>query len=78
MPKSRSKRSAHTRPGPAKPAKRKRSPRWLPLSGLTLILLGIVLILLTYLVPGLPGGNLALFIGFGLMALGLAVLTQWR
>jgi hypothetical protein len=46
--------------------------------GVACILAGILLVLLSYLVPALPGGNLKLFVGFAVMALGLAVLTQWR
>lgn len=75
MPKSRSKRSNYTPPKPPKP---KPSPRWLPYLGLGLIGLGILLVLLAYMVPGFPGGNLNLILGFGLMAGGLGVLSQYR
>lgn len=75
MPKSRSKRSTYIAPKPSKP---KPSPRWVPYAGLGLIVLGIVLILLNYLVPGFPGGNYNLIVGFVLMAAGLGVLSQWR
>ena len=75
MPKSRSKRSTYIPPKPAKP---KPSPRWVPWAGLALILLGVAVILLTYLVPGFPGGNINLVVGFVLMAGGLLTLSQWR
>lgn len=75
MPKSRSKRSSYTPPKPPKP---KASPRWVPYLGLGLIFGGIALVLLAYLVPGFPGGNLNLIVGFGLMAGGLGVLSQYR
>lgn len=75
MPKSRSKRSTYIPPKPAKP---KPSPRWVPWVGLGLILLGVAVILLTYLVPGFPGGNINLIVGFVLMAGGLLTLSQWR
>lgn len=75
MPKSRSKRSSYVPPEPAKP---KKSPKWVAGLGLGLIGLGIVLLLLAYLVPGFPGGNANLLVGFALMAAGLGVLTQYR
>jgi hypothetical protein len=75
VPKSRSKRSTYTPPKPPKP---KPSPRWVAPVGAALIGLGILLILLNYVVAGLPGGNWNLVIGFALMAGGLGVLTQWR
>jgi len=75
VPKSRSKRSTYIPPKPAKP---KPSPRWVPAVGLGLILLGVAVILLTYLVPGFPGGNINLIVGFVLMAGGLLTLSQWR
>jgi hypothetical protein len=34
-------------------------------------------VILVYVVA-LPGGNLNLFMGFGLMAAGLVALSQWR
>ncbi|MGI8574180.1 MAG: cell division protein CrgA [Egibacteraceae bacterium] len=75
MPKSRSKRSNYTSPMPKKPAA---SPRWVPYLGLGLIGLGILLVLVQYFVPGLPGGNLNLIFGFIAMAGGLLVLSTWR
>jgi hypothetical protein len=77
VPKSRgrgSKRSSYTPPKPAKP---KPSPRYVPILGLALIGLGVLLVILAYVVA-LPGGNLNLIIGFGLMAAGLIMLSRWR
>lgn len=75
MPRSRSKRSSYTPPKPPRP---KPSPRWVPWVGLALIALGVMLVLLRYLVPAFPGGNVGLVLGFALMAAGLAVLSRWR
>ncbi|CAN5919984.1 hypothetical protein BH23ACT10_BH23ACT10_04970 [soil metagenome] len=75
MPKSKSKRSTYIPPKPAKPPP---SPRWVPILGLSLIGLGTVLLIVIYLIPGLPGGNLNLIIGFILMAGGLVALSRWR
>lgn len=75
MPKSKSKRSRYQPPKPQKPPP---SPRWVPILGLTLGALGILLILVNYFVPGLPGGNLNLIFGFVLMAAGLVTLSRWR
>lgn len=75
MPKSRSKRSRYTPPQPAKP---KPSPKWVPWLGLGLIGLGVVEVILSYVVPGFPGGNLNLVFGFLIMAAGLLTLSQYR
>lgn len=75
MPKSKSKRSTYIPPKPAKP---KPSPRWVPILGLALIGLGAVILVAMYLVPGLPGGNVNLIIGFIAMAGGLITLSRWR
>jgi hypothetical protein len=75
LPKSRSKRSSYIPPKPAKPPP---SPRWVPILGLSLIGLGTVLLLVIYLIPGLPGGNVNLIIGFVMMAGGLVTLSRWR
>ena len=76
MPRSKSKRSSYTPPKPPKP---KPSPRWVPIVGLAIIGLGVAVIILTYLAPGLvPGGNWALVAGFVMMAGGLLLLSQWR
>jgi len=75
VPKSRSKRSTYTPPKPPRP---KPSPRWVPVVGLSLIGLGSLILILMYLIPGLPGGNINLIIGFILMAGGLVTLSRWR
>ena len=77
MPRSKSKRSNYTPPKPPRP---KPSPRWVPITGLAVIALGVVLIIATYLLPGgtIPGGNWVLVAGFVLMAGGLLLLSQWR
>lgn len=75
MPKSKSKRSRYQPPKQKKPPP---SPRWVPILGLGLGAAGILLILLNYFVPGLPGGNLNLILGFVLMAAGLVTLSRWR
>lgn len=75
MPKSRSKRSTYIPPKPPKP---KPSPRWVPVSGISLITLGCLLLILVYMIPGFPGGNLNLIIGFFMMAGGLILLSRWR
>lgn len=75
MPKSRSKRSTYIPPKPAKPPP---SPRWVPILGLSLIGLGTLLLLVVYLIPGLPGGNINLIVGFVMMAGGLVALSRWR
>ena len=75
LPKSRSKRSTYIPPKPPKP---KPSPRWVPILGLALILLGVLLLILTYMVPGFPGGNINLIVGFLMMAGGLVTLSRWH
>jgi hypothetical protein len=75
VPKSRSKRSRYTPPKPPKP---KPSPRWVPGLGLGLIIVGLLIVLAGYLIPGLPGGAYSLVLGFLLMAGGLIVLSTWR
>lgn len=75
LPKSRSKRSTYIPPKPAKP---KPSPRWVPILGLALILLGGLLLILAYMVPGFPGGNINLIVGFFMMAGGLVTLSRWH
>ena len=75
MPKSRSKRSTYIPPKPPNP---KPSPPWVPVLGMTLIGLGTLILILVYLIPGLPGGNINLIVGFILMAGGLITLSRWR
>ena len=76
MPRSKSKRSSYTPPKPPKP---KASPRWVAPVGLGVIGLGVLLIIVSYLLPNLlPGGNYVLIVGFVMMAGGLLILSQWR
>jgi hypothetical protein len=75
LPKSRSKRSTYIPPKPPKP---KPSPRWVPVLGLALIGVGGLLLVLIYLIPGFPGGNINLIVGFVMMAAGLVTLSRWR
>lgn len=76
MPRSKSKRNTYTPPPAAKPPP---SSRWVPLVGTGLIILGIVVILVNYIFPGvLPGGNYWIIGGFVFMAVGLGTLSQWR
>ncbi len=76
MPRSKSKRSTYTPPKPPRP---KPSPRWVPIVGLSIIAIGIALIIVSYILPGvLPGGNYVLIVGFVMMAGGLLLLSQWR
>lgn len=76
MPRSKSKRSTYIPPKRSKPPP---SPTWVPIFGGALIALGVLVIILNYVDVGLlPGGNYKIFVGFGLMAVGLAVLSQWR
>lgn len=80
MPKSKptraqAKRDHYTPPARPRP---KSSPPWVKYIGLGAPGLGIVLVLLAYLVPGFPGGNLTLVTGFALMLAGLVALTSWR
>lgn len=74
MPRSRSKRSSYKPPARPKP---KSSPKWLPAVGLGLILVGVLLVVLTYLV-GLPAAGVNLVVGFLLMAGGLMALSRYR
>lgn len=74
MPRSRSKRSSYRPPARKKPAP---SPKWVPWVGLGLIIVGVVLVILTYIV-GLPAAGINLLVGFGLMAGGLITLSRYR
>ncbi len=77
MPKSKSKRTRYQPPPKPKP---KPSPRWLGPAILVVLFAGVIIIILNYLGVGLPGptGNLYLWVGLGLIALGFAAATQWR
>lgn len=86
MPKSkkRKKRINHSGPKPA-PAPVEHSPRWWAPVMVTLMVVGLVLIVLTYLlnsqgsgfpVPGLGQWNLA--IGFGVLLSGFLMTMGWK
>lgn len=76
MPRSKSKRENYTPPPAPKPPP---SPTWVPVAGVGLIAVGILVILINYIFPGvMPGGNYWIIGGFVLMAVGLGVLSQWR
>jgi hypothetical protein len=79
MPVSRSKRKRDgKRPKPpavVTKAKKKRTPRWVPVTFFASIGIGVVLILLTYVLWN--GRPATLFGGLGLIGLGFAVSTQW-
>ena len=84
MPVSKSKRSRYQPPPKAKP---KASPRWIPVLVLVLIGLGVVDLVLYYL-SGTTGSGLfgfinryttwPLLVGFGFIAAGFGLATQWR
>jgi len=78
VPRSKSKRSSYTPPKPPKP---KPSPRWVAPVGLGVIGLGVLIIIASYLLPGIfpdNWGNWMLVVGFVMMAGGLLILSQWR
>jgi hypothetical protein len=72
-------RSTGTRYTPPIPRTKKRSPRWLPLLFLGLLVVGIVIILINYL-NLLPGGasNWYLLAGLGLICAGFIIATQYH
>ncbi len=54
------------------------SPRWVPMTGLGLNLVGVLVIIVNYIPNVLWTANWALLVGFGFMAAGFGFLTQWR
>lgn len=87
MPKSQvRKKKVYTPPTDVRPSSmatsRKPSPRWLPMTAVALIVLGIAWLVVYYLsdtqypVASWRYWNLA--IGFGAMVASLAVLSRWR
>ncbi|MBW3578495.1 MAG: cell division protein CrgA [Actinobacteria bacterium] len=82
MPESRHRRKGKARPRPSKaagpPVKPKPSPPWVPTVGVSLLVLGVVVVIVTYVPNVLWDGNLGLVAGFALMAVGFGFLTQWR
>ncbi len=81
MPESKHRRKGKTRPRPrqVEPQKvnPKPSPRWVPVAGITLILLGVAVVIVNY-IPGFLERNWVLIIGFALMAGGFGFLMRWR
>lgn len=81
MPESRSRKKPTYTPPPASAAP-KPSPTWLVPTMLTLMVLGLVWIVVTYLssaqypIPGIGNANLA--IGFVFVIAGFALTTRWR
>ena len=76
MPVSKSKRRRFTPPPKPKP---KPSPRWIPAVVLVLLALGVIDLILYYLrLPPVQAQTWPLLVGFGFIATGFAVATQWR
>ena len=82
MPKSRHRRKGKRRPRPQEAAgpvkKPDPSPRWVPVTGLALCLVGVAVIIVNYVPNFLWTTNWGLVAGFGFMAAGFGFLTQWR
>ena len=88
MPKSQvRKKKVYTPPTDIRPAasaasKGKPSPIWIPISAVTLIVLGIAWLVVYYLSeqqwPVEPWGYWNLAVGFGAMVASLAILARWR
>ncbi|HLS26993.1 MAG TPA: cell division protein CrgA [Beutenbergiaceae bacterium] len=81
MPESKSrKKKAYTPPPP--PAEEKQNPRWWAPMMVTLMVIGLVWVVVTYLtdsrfpVPSIGSWNLA--IGFGVMMVGFLMTMRWR
>ena len=91
MPKSKHRRKGHVRkresqlaPPPKNPPP---SPGWVPVTGTTLLVVGLVVILAGYMVEPLQrltsdwpvlGANWPLGLGFVLLIAGFGLLTRWR
>lgn len=90
MPKSKHRRHGKTRPREfethAPERKPAPSPTWVPATGVTLLIVGVVVILVGYLPPvsealsSVPplGSNWGLVAGFVLLTVGFGFLTRWR
>ncbi len=70
--KRRSKRDTYVPPEPAKPEP---SPRWVPITGVSLIGVGAIVVVVAYLAAATAWLIAA---GFAAMAGGLVTLSQWR
>jgi hypothetical protein len=81
MPESKHRRKGKPRPrqrhvvGPQK--KPPPSPRWVPIVGVALIILGVMVVIANY-IPGFIERNWVLFLGFGFMAVGFGFLMRYR
>ena len=84
MPKSRIRRRDQYRPPTAKPVKLPgQAGRWIPITAITLLVLGLAWIVVFYLagndVPLMRDlGNWNLLVGMGLITGGFVVLTRWK
>lgn len=87
MPKSQiRKKKVYTPPAEVRPvsesARRKPSPQWVPVSAVTVIIVGIAWLVTFYLsenrFPVEAWGNWNLVVGFGLMVAALPILSRWR
>ncbi|MFP5308863.1 MAG: cell division protein CrgA [Actinomycetes bacterium] len=75
-------RAHETAPPPKNPPP---SPTWIPATGLTLLVVGVLIIIAGYFpivqrfTAGMPlGGNITTVTGFVLLTAGLGFLTRWR
>jgi uncharacterized RDD family membrane protein YckC len=75
MPVSKSKRRRYQPPPKPNP---RPSPRWVPVLILVLLILGVLVILFNYLGTFWSTSNIWLWVGFGFIAGGLVVSTQYR
>lgn len=79
VPESKHRRKGKPRPRPQQiagpPVKPKPSPRWVSLTGLTLLLVGVVVVIGNYV---WIERNWILLAGFVAMAAGFAFLMRWR
>lgn len=78
----RSKKKSHYNPGktPPKPIEMKdHSPWWIPWLGTSMIVIALILLVLSYTIGNLPPfGSYWVFVCFGIMTLGLIVLSRWK
>lgn len=90
MPESKHRRKNKNRPRPrhveAPVRKPEPSPSWVPVTGVTLLVLGVVIIIIGYIDPvqrltaGWPPfqSNWPLVAGFVLLSAGFGFMTRWR